>query len=375
MRILPLAADPRRLAATLDTVRPHLDARGPWSQGPVGADALLFLTGGTEAQALTHLERGVPPLLLAHPDHNSLAAALEVAAWGRQRGLDARVEQLGAPALHGVDRSVPVRDRILAGRRIGRVGGSSPWLVASTPEPEVVQRVWGVEVVDVPLPEFTEHARTADAWRAGADAVLPDAGALGPAAGVHAALDALRRSARTDGLAVACFDLVRDTGVTACMALSELLDSGVTAACEGDLVAALTMEWVLARTGQVGFLANPQRVHPSGAVELAHCTIPRRMTERHVLRSHFETRRSVAISGRIRPGPATLVRLGGRELDRAWVAEGYVTSEEPVPTRCRTQARVLLAPADAASLLAAPLGNHHLVVLGHHRDALLPPRP
>lgn len=41
--------------------------------------------------------------------------------------------------------------RALGRSRLGLVGSPSDWLVASRPGPEVVRRVWGPEVVEIPM--------------------------------------------------------------------------------------------------------------------------------------------------------------------------------------------------------------------------------
>ena len=64
--------------------------------------------------------------------------------------------------------------------------------------------------------------------------------------------------------------------------------------------------------------------------------------------THFESDRGVAFKGAVPPGAVTLLRVGGRALDRLWVEEGYVlddrqaqgTGTEWSPQLCRTQVGV-----------------------------------
>jgi L-fucose isomerase-like protein len=139
----------------------------------------------------------------------------------------------------------------------------------------------------------------------------------------------------------------------------------VVAGCEGDIPSTITMAWAQAMTGQPGFLANPQDVDGrTNAVWLAHCTIARRLVSRYALRSHFESSLGVGIEGQIEIGPATLVRVGGADLRDLYVSDGEIVAMGNNPLRCRTQVLVRLA-TDVGTLLTHPVGNHHVLVLGH----------
>jgi L-fucose isomerase-like protein len=112
-------------------------------------------------------------------------------------------------------------------------------------------------------------------------------------------------------------------------------------------------------------MANPVHAEAgSGLLRLAHCTVPRSLVSGFLLRSHFESGLGVAIAGTLPPGPVTLVRLGGRALEDAFVAEGHAAPATPREDLCRTQVDVTLAPSDVAQLLARPLGNHLVLVPG-----------
>lgn len=90
------------------------------------------------------------------------------------------------------------------------------------------------------------------------------------------------------------------------------------------------------------------------------------MVAGYEIRSHFESGLGVALSGRMVPGPVTLVRIGGEDLQSLWVAEGMLTESGHDDHLCRTQAKVKVDPKDVADLMQHPLGNH--VVLA--RDPL-----
>ncbi|HAZ30002.1 TPA: hypothetical protein DCY65_00295, partial [Candidatus Acetothermia bacterium] len=109
--VLPLASGlPGHLAPLLEQVVAAFRERTkveivPGAGDAVAAEAahaLLVLSGGTEGEALAFAERTRGPIvLLSHPGHNSLPAALEIAARLRQDGRPVRLAHLGTeqPAL------------------------------------------------------------------------------------------------------------------------------------------------------------------------------------------------------------------------------------------------------------------------------------
>jgi L-fucose isomerase-like protein len=154
---------------------------------------------------------------------------------------------------------------------------------------------------------------------------------------------------------------------TGCFALSRLADEGVTAACEGDVPSTLALLWASRLTGSPAWMANPARADVSkGRLLLAHCTVPLSLVSRYVVRSHFESGLGAGIAGKLAAEKVTLIRVGGRNLDRLWTAEGEITATPHEEGLCRTQAELALSSEAVRSLLDDPLGNHLVLVKGHH---------
>jgi L-fucose isomerase-like protein len=270
--------------------------------------------------------------------------------------------------------------RRLRGLRIGLVGAPSDWLVASAPTPDVVREAWGPEVVPVDIAEalasYRRHAPDAGAALTasvvdGAVAVDEPHAAITAAARVHPVLADLVRVQHLDALTVRCFDLVGELRTSGCLALAELNDAGITAGCEGDLPSTIAMVWTRLLLDEVPWMANPVQVNVNEQeLVLAHCTVARSLTTRYRIRSHFESGTGAAIDGALEPGPVTLVRVGGRRLDRYWLAEGESIRRPSREGLCRTQLTVRLPATAVDDLLTAPLGNHLVVVRGHHHDRL-----
>jgi len=353
----------------------------------------LVATGGTEnlILELTALRsisvQDEPVLLLAHPGNNSLPAALEVLARLQQDGVPGRIIYLpGAGDVAALGQVTDAAEdlrvrRVLRASRVGLVGAPSDWLVGSMPAADIVRDVWGPEVVDVRLGDLVDRMaavpddvaeKAADALASGATGcVEPTRGELLDVARVSEALRGIVSAEKLDALTVRCFDLVLNQKTTGCFALSELTDSGVIGGCEGDLVTTIGLMWTRLLTGETPWMANPAQLdEAANALWLAHCTVPRSMVESYRLRSHFESGLGVGIQGVIANSPVTLVRIGGARMERVWIAEGAITASGDAENLCRTQAFIELSDGHVSDLLTAPLGNHIVLVPGHHAARL-----
>jgi L-fucose isomerase-like protein len=353
----------------------------------------LLATGGTESKTLELVERrqkavpGEPVFILAHPGNNSLPAALEVLAKLHQDGLKGRIIYLNAAddavalaAIHSAAIDLGVR-RTLHAAKVGLVGAPSDWLVASMPSGKVVNEVWGPEVYPINLGDLVGRIAsvTDEAAGAAADALVGAAtGCVEPTredlldvARVSQALKQLVVDRRLNALTVRCFDLVLSMKTTGCFALAELTDAGVIAGCEGDIVTTVGLMWARLMTGATPWMANPAQLdEAANALWLAHCTVPRSMVESYRLRSHFESGLGVGIQGVLPNSPVTLVRIGGTRMERIWIAEGAIVRSGDAENLCRTQAYIELSDGSVSDLLTEPLGNHIVLVPGHHAARL-----
>ncbi len=352
--------------------------------GPGSPMVILVATGGTEAEILDLVRRRQavapyePVVLVAHPLHNSLPAALEAMARVNADGQRGRIVQVD----HGEPRPVATAVADVAAihrlhrTRLGLVGAPSPWLVASVPDAALLRARWGVELVPIDIAATIDDYRHADADRARAVAVRfagraePSAELVG-AASLHPVLvDAISR-AGVDAVAVRCFDYLDALTTSGCVALAELNDRGLVAGCEGDVASTVAMILVRALLDQPSWMANPAAIDEErDRVLLAHCTVAPSLVEDVELHTHFESGLGVGLRGRFAPGWVTLLRLGGPALDRFWVSEAEVEQSGYADDICRTQVTVHLDGVPAASLLEAPLGNHLLLFHGRHRDRI-----
>lgn len=351
----------------------------------------FVLTGGTEADAMRliaregAMQKKEPIVLLAHPLHNSLPAALEILARVRQDGGMGMILQADTAGVFDGETlgdivAVSQSMRAMRKSRIGVVGEPSDWLIASHHDADLVKNAWGSELQKIPFEELLQSIQQIRA-RPDEDINLPglrekaeffteaDEKDLRKSMEILYALKSLVARYGLQALTLRCFDLVLQDHSTGCLALSALADAGIDAGCEGDIPSILGLHWMRTLTGQTGWMANPSKItikkeNNSAEMLIAHCTAPRSIVSRYGLRSHFESGLGVAISGIIPEGDVTLVRIGGKELERVWTSSARVISSPRMEGLCRTQA-VLMMPADKAqSLLSDPLGNHLVMVRG-----------
>lgn len=367
-----------------------------------GSDAQIpplffILTGGTEGIVLDFLSsapsspsgKAFPLVLLAHPHHNSLPAALEIAARAGQEGRAAIVIQLRSPddvqARREIIEASELCSAIAAMRRsrIGAVGEPSDWLVASSQKAEAVASAWGPRLESVAFQELTDaigairvegnlaQGKEFKAFLEGSRFVRePKETDMGKSDSIYRALRRVVEEKRLDALTLRCFDLVLLDRSTGCYALSQLADDGIDAGCEGDIPSIIALRWMRLLTGKAAWMANPSEIRQGvsgekGSILLAHCTVPRSLLASYGIRSHFESGLGLAVAGAFDPGPVTLVRIGGAALDKAWIAEGFLSNGAADEGLCRTQALIELENKDIARLLGQPLGNHLVVGFGH----------
>lgn len=389
-----------------------------------GPELIYIRTGGTEGLFLEkvapHLAiplegaQGVQATgkqavrLLASGQSNSLAASMEILSWLRQRGFAGEI-------LHGTPADIAARlrtgaaengptaagtaflqpvsfGRILAGRRFGVIGRPSDWLISSAVDYTAARDVLGAELIDIPIEELVEEVRlgeSPDPKKAVFDAT-PDSGAGGGtenapnrcqlkplnaprygrkldesdfrgALAIYGALKRLVERYRLDGLTLRCFDLLDVLHNTGCLALAILNAEGITATCEGDVPALLSMAIVRERTGSAAFQVNLSRIDGDRLL-FAHCTVPLNLVRSYRYDTHFESGIGVAIHGELPEGPVMLFKLSP-DLRHMLCLEARLAENPYDDNLCRTQV-VVEAPGAADYFLRTPICNHHVLFPG-----------
>lgn len=349
--------------------------------GSHALDLIYVRTGGTEGIFLRllpqlQLQSLKPFYLLTSGKSNSLAAAMEILSYLNQQGFKGEI-------IHGNNDYIHDRITILSkanearqqlrGIRLGIIGQPSDWLISSHADKDKVSQRLGITLVDIPMQELLDAIAAAPVKNHQREQTLNDAirQSLPVAGQIYEALKIIVERHRISGFTLRCFDLLSAVHNTGCMALARLNAEGIVAGCEGDVPALLSMTIVNALIGVSGFQANPSSINPeNGTMTFAHCTIPLNMVERYELDTHFESGIGVGIRGYMAAGPITIFKVSG-DLQRSFITEGELVCNESKPDLCRTQLVIRLTnPADAAYFLTHPIGNHHIILPGHHKILL-----
>jgi len=392
LRVLSLAAaspmhDPARVSRYVSTFRealPGVPFLGLITE-PTRAEAdvlvVLVATGGTEHIVLgTAKLSGVRYVLLVyHDSDNSLPAVLEVAPALKdlcEVGL-VPLSSVGAEA-RPLLRASEALSRIRGGSVLV-IGKPSPWLVYSSGAEERVTSRLGVKLEFLELSAlyeelrkvgYTEVSEECSELASRASEVLVDEDSLLKACKLSVAMRRLASELGAVAVSVRCFDIIKDLGVSGCVALSRLLDRGVVAGCEADVPSTVTMLILSALSGKPSWVANVVNVG-SSSVELAHCTIATSLTSRYSLVTHFESGLPVAVAGVLEEGVEVTLAKYDPKRDLLKASRGTVRSGRPThPYRCRTQVAVEVPPGFARSLLEDPLGAHLVLGMGNLLDEL-----
>lgn len=329
--------------------------------------SLIYVrTGGTEGifrRLLPQLRKQsqAPFYLLTSGKSNSLAASMEILSFLQLNGLQGEI-------IHGSADYISHRIQILArvcetkrklmGSRFGIIGQPSDWLISSATNPKVVKDILGINLIEIPIAELLDGVNKITSGE------MPDR--------IYEALKVLVDKYQLQGFTLRCFDLLTAVHNTGCLALARLNAMGIVAGCEGDVPAMLSMAITNSLLGVSGFQANPSQINPeTGEMLFAHCTIPLNMCERYELDTHFESGIGVGIRGYMKEGPVTIFKVSG-DLSRGFIAEGELLRSEAKPDLCRTQQVIQLADKDqTAYFLTHPIGNHHIIMPGHHKELLM----
>lgn len=352
---------------------------------PEGEFRMLFIaTGGVERLVAQHFELLPYPIaMLTDGLQNSLAAALEIATWLRYKGMKAQIIH---GEIHAVIQQLLINynnytaTKALNGKRVGVIGPSSPWLIASDVDYLLAKRRWGLEYTDIQMEQVHEAYNSisdedvSEAVYTFANRALACREAspedLTKAMRLYKAIRIICEKEGFSALTLSCFTILEQLKVSGCLALARLNDEGILAGCEGDLQSIFTMLTVKTITGQTGFMANPSMLNErTNEILLAHCTISTALTEQFIIRSHFESGTSVSIQGIMPVGEVTIVKCGGECLDEYFVTTGYLVENTNYVNACRTQVKVKLN-SPVSYFLRNPLGNHHILILGNHEKTL-----
>ena len=336
---------------------------------------IFIRTGGSEGKFKElYPSLKSPFYLLTTGENNSLAASMEILSFLRERDEKAEI-------IHGSVKYVAQRMATIAkvnkalinfrGQNFGVIGKPSDWLISSQADYAAVKGKLGVNIIDVTMDEFIEEIdknsypdNVSEYLNAGYDKPTMEV-----ALNIYGALSRLTQKYKLAAITVRCFDLLSLKCNTSCLALAILNKEGITAACEGDVPAMLSMAIIRELTGNSSFQANPSSIDvETNKVTFAHCTIPFDMVSSYTYDTHFESGLGVAVKGEVPTGDATIFKTSGN-LSRYFVSNAKLEVNLSNPHLCRTQ--VAIKPAKNVDyFLKNSIGNHHIIALGEQEEII-----
>lgn len=330
--------------------------------------------GGTEGLFLKILDKLPKPVfLLATPNNNSLAAAMEILSYLNQNDIEGEI-------IHGSLEKVAKRLSDLAkvfevkkkinNFKIARVGKPSDWLISSDVDADESKRLNGIEIIDIEMEEFFEEISRKKYQENEYTRLIKakdfDAEEIETSLYIYGALKRLCDKYNLDGVTVRCFDLLEPIHSTGCVALAILNAEGIYASCEGDVPSLVSMAVLGELTGKPIFQANPSMIDPEAKeMILAHCTLPVNMVTDFYLMTHYESGLGVALRGKIAAGDVTLFKSSGL-LDSYFVSKANLIENLTKNDLCRSQIKIQIDDEAIEYFFTQSIGNHHLICTGDY---------
>jgi L-fucose isomerase-like protein len=265
---------------------------------------------------------------------------------------------------------------------------------APAQSPEEIKKRLGADVVAVDEKTFNDQISAADEkavqaeaarWTKEAKAIIePNQEDITKAARISVALQNLIKQQQAQGLAIGTCMGWLPKGFP-CLGFARLRDSGIPAACEGDMDSLLTMLLFQYAIDRPGFQGNATFDTSRNALWTAHCTAPLQMDGRegkpapYLLRGHSEVGGSGCVPEvQYRLGQ-TITRTKFVNLDTILASTGKIIEVPEKSVRaCRTQ--IVTEVRDAAKMAAnwssvlktedAMTLLHRVVVYGDHMDSI-----
>jgi L-fucose isomerase-like protein len=333
-----------------------------------------------------------PVIILSDSYRNSLAASIEISSW--LNNMSIMHKHINIPAepsrryieeiLEEIDNYEKIQKglKTISNLRIGLIGGESAWLISSKIDKKSIEKLYGVQFIDISTEDVIEQfklekADDADSWQLIEELVknrevATAAEAVIDAVKMYNSLNHICIRENLDAFTIKCFDILSPCNTTACLALSLMNDNGIVAGCEGDIPSLWSM--ILARELclSTSFMANPSSIERvDNSIDFAHCTAPLSLGKSYKLTTHYESKKGIGVASKVNLGKFTLFKCGGEHLDKFSLFEGEVVQNTSIVERCRTQIKFIFkSEEDLDSYLKSHLGNHSILIPGKHKRTL-----
>ena len=153
-----LSAGDKELVGEASEFLSSLSPNGEYEFENAGKDKMnvfLVLTGGSETSFKDFYKNyEAPYFILPTGKRNSLAASLEIVSYLPEQGEPA-ILLYGEDQKKMLDGAVRVYNALhaLRGARLGVIGGSSSWLIASDLDRKKAKKALGIDIVDITMKE------------------------------------------------------------------------------------------------------------------------------------------------------------------------------------------------------------------------------
>ena len=274
--------------------------------------------------------------------------------------------------------------RNTVGSRILAVGGPSAWAQPPGVVPELVKKLWKLDIQTISYNELGKLIQAARQDKAAvalarrrADEYLklpgPTLETKRPFVDNAFLLERIFRTlmAKADCRAItinSCMGTIMPLAeTTACLPLSTLNDDGYLAFCESDFVVIPSGILLGAISGKPPFLQDPTYPH-HGVITLAHCTAPRKMDGKTLeparIMTHFESDYGATPKVEMHKGQKVTMIAPDFAAER-WMGLSGEIVDHPFLPICRSQIDVRFE-ADAQVVAERMPGFHWMLVYGNY---------
>ncbi len=274
------------------------------------------------------------------------------------------------------------------GSRILAVGGASAWAQPEGVVPDLVRRLWKLDIQTLPYPELAklleaafqdggtkERARqsTEDYLRISGTRLETERQYVENAFILQQVFLGVMKKVETRALTInSCMGTIMPMSkTTACLTLSLLNDAGYLAFCESDFVVIPSGILLANISGKPVFLNDPTYPH-DGLITLAHCTAPRRLDGKTIdparIMTHFESDYGAAPKVEMQVGQVVTNIIPDFKSER-WVGFPATIVENPNMDICRSQIDVRFQ-FDSGLLARNMPGFHWMTGYGNYTREL-----
>lgn len=391
----PFLADPADLVvnvcASFSDATPALELYGDLDQpvllwsfrepGPVGDRLWLNSMCGANlfGHALVIHAGRTPRLLYGNPGEPNTRQTLEAALTGRLPDVVPVPTTVGE---RGDRTAVETALGSLRGRRLGLVGDAPPGFTPSQYDGELVSRLFGIEVEQIPVEAMFEQVGCVSESEAAAEhgaaveaqpsLASVDEGQALTSARITAAMRGWRDRASLSGMAIRCWpEFPTELGACPCSSLSRVADEGTPTACERDVYGAVTMLLMEALGSGTTYLVDTVELESdSNIVRLWHCGAaatslaadPNEATQY----THCNRKLGVAGNFPLRTGPVSMARLTEDPARPGQLRLLLAAGESmPEPNRFQGNTAAVRLDGDAATFVTGLVTGgfpHHTVL-------------